>query len=56
MCSLGLINYIKVKDGGNNVFDMIPVDIVSNGIIVSTAHAGQKSGNELDIYNCGSSA
>jgi hypothetical protein len=40
MCSLGLINYVKVKNGGTNKFDMIPVDIVSNGIIVTTAHAG----------------
>ena len=53
MCSLGLINYVKVKDGGSNVFDMIPVDTVSNGILITTAHAGQKPGNELDIYNCG---
>jgi len=56
MCSLGLINYVQVTDGGKNVFDMVPVDTVSNGIIVSTAHAGQKSGSELDIYNCGTSA
>lgn len=34
---------------------MIPVDIVTNGIIISTAHAGSKQGNELDIYNCGTS-
>ena len=40
MCSLGLVNYVKVNNQGANVFDMIPVDIVSNGIIVSTAHAG----------------
>jgi hypothetical protein len=40
MCSLGLINYVKVKDGGRNVFDMIPVDTVSNGILITTAHAG----------------
>jgi hypothetical protein len=56
MCSLGLINYVKVPDGGKNVFDVVPVDIVSNGIIVSTAHAGQKPDNELDIYNCGTSS
>lgn len=56
MCSVGLINYVKVANNGSNAFDMVPVDIVSNGIIVSTAHAGQKPGNELDIYNCGTSA
>jgi hypothetical protein len=55
MSSLGLINYIKISSGGTNIFDVIPVDIVSNGIIVATANAGTKPGNELDIYNCGSS-
>jgi hypothetical protein len=52
-CSTGLINYIHAK--GYNIFDMIPVDIVTNGLIVATAHAGSKPGNELDVYNCGSS-
>ena len=56
MISLGLINYFQVTDGGKNVFDIVPVDTVSNGIIVSTAHAGQKPGKDLDIYNCGTSS
>jgi fatty acyl-CoA reductase len=55
MSSLGLINYIKISSGGSNRLDMVPVDIVSNGIIVATANAGTKLGNELDIYNCGTS-
>lgn len=55
MCSLGLINYIKASNEGLNKFDMVPVDIVSNGIIVATANAGSKAGNELDVYNCGTS-
>jgi hypothetical protein len=58
MASLGLINYIKVYNGGHNSFDVIPVDIVSNGIIVTTANAAQqpqKPGKNLDIYNFGTS-
>jgi alcohol-forming fatty acyl-CoA reductase len=55
MSSLGLIKYIKVYKGGNNSFDVIPVDIVSNGILVTTANAGCKNEKTLDIYNCGTS-
>lgn len=34
---------------------MIPVDIVSNGLLVATAHGAQAQNNNLHIYNCGTS-
>ena len=52
---LGLVNYIHVPGGGNNAFDVIPVDTVSNGIICTTVYGAKKEGNALDIYNCGTS-
>jgi hypothetical protein len=36
LTGLGLINFIQAK--GLNKFDMIPVDFVSNHIIVATAY------------------
>ena len=36
MTGIGLINYINNK--GNNRFDVIPVDIVTNSIVVVTAN------------------
>jgi fatty acyl-CoA reductase len=56
LASLGLMNYMYISTGGTNNFDVIPVDIVSNGIIVTSANAGTKKSGELDIYNCGTSA
>jgi fatty acyl-CoA reductase len=35
MSGLGFINFVNIK--GDTMFDIIPVDIVTNGIIVSTA-------------------
>ena len=50
--SLGLIH--RVNMGGHNRFDIIPVDYVTNGLIVTTADA-VSSGENLTIYNCGTS-
>lgn len=36
MSGLGLINYINAR--GVNRFDVIPVDIVTNSILVATAN------------------
>lgn len=36
-----------------NPFDIIPVDIVSNGVLVATAYHGQPNVEDrLTIYNC----
>ena len=40
---------------GKNTVDMIPVDIVSNGLLVATAHGAQTKDKNLHIYNCGTS-
>lgn len=51
---LGLINYINTS--GKSEFDLIPVDIVTNGVITTTAHCHKFGGeNNVQIYNCGSS-
>ena len=39
LVGLGLINFIHAA--GDNRFDIVPVDIVTNSIIIATAHAGQ---------------
>jgi hypothetical protein len=53
MCGMGLIPYINAA--GNNYFDLIPADIVSNGILVSTCKQGIDRSKHLNIYNCASS-
>lgn len=40
LIGLGLINYINAI--GSNHFDVVPVDIVCNSIIITTAHSGIK--------------
>jgi len=52
MSGLGLINYINAQ--GVNRFDVIPVDIVTNSIIVATAN-GANVEPMMEIYNCGTS-
>lgn len=38
-----------------NPMDLIPVDIVSNGLLVATAfHGSQKETQRLAVYNCSS--
>ena len=50
--SLGLVSRLNME--GLNHFDMVPVDYVTNGLLIATANAGQT--NELlGIYNCGTS-
>ena len=40
-----------------NPFDVIPVDIVSNGVLIATAYHGQESTKDsLTIYNCTTSS
>ena len=41
MIGLGVIT--TIDETGESKADVIPVDIVSNGIIISTAHCGQAS-------------
>jgi fatty acyl-CoA reductase len=53
MGGMGLIPYINA--GGQNLFDMVPADIVSNGILVSTCKQGIDRSPKLDIYNMGTS-
>lgn len=45
LSGLGLINFINIT--GDNCFDVIAVDIVSNGILVTAANAGTKRIKEL---------
>ncbi|CDW80559.1 male sterility protein [Stylonychia lemnae] len=48
---LGLVNFIKGHK--NNISDIVPVDIVSNAIIVSTALGSKRQ--ELKVVHCGTS-
>ena len=50
--SLGLVSRLNME--GLNHFDMVPVDYVTNGLLISTAYAGS-SDQVLEIYNCGTS-
>lgn len=50
--ALGLVKRVNLE--GKNRFDVIPVDYVTNGLIVTTADA-VSSGQKLTIYNCGTS-
>ena len=45
LVGLGLINYINA--GGDNRFDLVPVDIVTNSIIIATAHVGKFKPKEM---------
>lgn len=51
IAGMGLISFIHGKN--NNIADLIPVDIVSNMIIVGTAHHANK--RELKIVHSSSS-
>mmetsp|Transcript_2448 Transcript_2448/g.3744 ORF Transcript_2448/g.3744 Transcript_2448/m.3744 type:complete len:99 (-) Transcript_2448:714-1010(-) len=50
---LGAYKYFEGK--GKNCLDLIPADIVSNGCLVATAHAGLERKKRFHIYNCASS-
>ena len=52
MTGLGLLNWINA--GGVTRFDVIPVDIVCNSIIVATAN-GAKIDPIMEVYNSGTS-
>lgn len=57
MIQLGVIT--TIDETGESRADIVPVDIVSNGIIIATAHCGAvskaTSSNNMYIYNCGTS-
>ena len=52
MTGLGLINYIQANTDNN--FDIVPVDIISNSILITSAYAAREKGC-LHIYNQGTS-
>lgn len=52
MTGIGLINFVNSE--GINHFDIIPVDIVTNSILVVTAN-GAMQPEQLEVYNCGTS-
>lgn len=52
LVGLGLINYIHSKL--TNPFDIVPVDTVTNSILVASAYGASEPGKML-VYNCGTS-
>lgn len=53
--ALGILKHLHIPKP--NPFDMIPVDIVSNGILVATAYHGSgMDGSKLTVYNCTTSS
>jgi hypothetical protein len=49
--SMGILKNMHIPKP--NPFDIIPVDIVSNGILVATANSAMfPDENKLPIYNC----
>lgn len=52
MGGIGAIQY--VNGSGKNPLDLIPVDIVCDSILVTTAHSALTN-NQLNIYNCSTS-
>jgi hypothetical protein len=53
LVGLGLVNFIRARSV--NKFDIIPVDIVTNHILIATAYGAEKLKGQLSVYNCGSS-
>jgi fatty acyl-CoA reductase len=53
---LGGLGILKIVKGrGVNYFDMIPVDIVCNGLLIVTCNQALSNDQQLRIYNCGTS-
>jgi alcohol-forming fatty acyl-CoA reductase len=53
---LGGMGFIPYLYGtGLNTVDLIPVDIVTNGLLVATCHGARPDTEKLHIYNCGTS-
>lgn len=52
LAGIGILQIINAN--GDNNFDVIPADIVTNHIIVATSYAEQ-SGEDFNIYNSSSS-
>lgn len=53
LTGLGIIHFMHAS--GRLWFDVVPVDIVSNHILISTAYGPQYPG-EMRIYNCATSS
>ena len=53
MAGFGIKHFVSVEKIG--IFDMIPVDIVSNSILVTSAHCLQMSPGQTFIYHAASS-
>lgn len=53
---LGTTGLLRIIQGsGVNHFDVIPVDICTNGLLVATAYGAKVSHESLTVYNCGTS-
>lgn len=53
--ALGILKHLHIPKP--NPFDLIPVDIVSNGILVATAYHGSDiDSSKLTVYNCTTSS
>ena len=53
--TIGVLRFMHIPKP--NPFDIIPVDIVSNGILVATAfHGDDQQTSPLTIYNCTTSS
>ena len=56
MTILGGMGFVPYLHGtGMNTVDLVPVDIVTNGLLVATCHGARKDTEKLHIYNCGTS-
>ena len=56
LVALGLVSFLHIKNPGNH-FDLIPVDMVSNGCLLTSAYADKTADDKgcLHIYNLGTS-
>jgi hypothetical protein len=52
MSGLGLLKYMN--NDGSGLIDMIPVDFITNGILVATCKGGSEKGH-FEVYNAGTS-
>ena len=50
---MGFVPYLY--GSGRNTVDLVPVDIVTNGLLVATCHGARADTEKLHIYNCGTS-
>jgi fatty acyl-CoA reductase len=50
---LGFVPYLY--GSGLNTVDLVPVDIVVNGLLAATCHGARSDTEQLHVYNCGTS-